>query len=141
MAKKILILNGPNLNVLGTREPELYGTDTLADVEERCTKVAEMLGMNVTFYQSNYEGEIISYIQQAKEQFDGLIINPGGYSHTSVAIFDALSLLDIPKIEVHITNIHAREKFRQNSIISRIMDGVICGFGVKGYELALKSLA
>lgn len=141
MAKKILILNGPNLNMLGTREPELYGTDTMADVEERCTKVANAHGFEVTFYQSNYEGEIISYIQQAKEQYDGLIINPGGYSHTSVAIFDALSLLDIPKIEVHITNIHAREKFRQNSIISRVMDGVICGFGVKGYELALKSFA
>lgn len=141
MAKKILILNGPNLNMLGTREPELYGTDTMADVEERCTNVAKQLGMDVTFYQSNYEGEIITYIQQAKEQFDGLIINPGGYSHTSVAIFDALSLLDIPKIEVHITNIHARESFRQNSIISSVMDGVICGFGVKGYEIAVKSFA
>jgi 3-dehydroquinate dehydratase-2 len=141
MAKKILILNGPNLNMLGTREPELYGTDTMADVEERCIETAERCGMSVTFYQSNYEGEIISYIQQAKEQFDGLIINPGGYSHTSVAIYDALNLLDIPKIEVHISNIYAREEFRQNSIISRIMDGVICGFGVKGYELALKSFS
>lgn len=134
-------MNGPNLNMLGTREPEIYGHDTMADVEERCGKLAEILQIELTFYQSNYEGEIVTYIQQAKEQFDGLIINPGGYSHTSVAIFDALSLLDIPKIEVHISNIHARESFRQNSIISRIMDGVICGFGVKGYELALRSLA
>lgn len=139
MAKKILILNGPNLNMLGTREPEIYGEDTMADVEERCMAVAERCGFEVTFYQSNYEGEIISYIQQAKEQFDGLVINPGGYSHTSVAIYDALNLLDIPKVEVHISNIHAREEFRQHSLISRIMDGVICGFGVKGYELALKS--
>ena len=139
MAKKILILNGPNLNMLGTREPEIYGEDTIADVEERCMEVAERYGMQVTFYQSNYEGEIISYIQQAREQFDGLIINPGGYSHTSVAILDALNLLDIPKVEVHISNIHAREEFRRNSIISAIMDGVICGFGVKGYELALRS--
>jgi len=141
MAKKILVINGPNLNMLGTRQPEIYGTDTIADVEERCADLAHKLGMEVTFYQSNYEGEIISYIQEARERFDGLVINPGGYSHTSVAIVDALSLLDMPKIEVHISNIYRREGFRQKSLISPIMDGVICGFGVKGYELAIKSLA
>lgn len=141
MAKEILVVNGPNLNMLGTREPEIYGTDTLADVEERCTKLAENLGMEVTFYQSNYEGEIISYIQEAKERFDGLILNPGGYSHSSVAIFDAVSLLDIPVIEIHVSNIYKREDFRQKSLISPVASGVICGFGVKGYELAIKAMA
>lgn len=140
MAKKILVINGPNLNMLGTREPEIYGEDTLADVEARCVALGEKLGVEITFYQSNYEGEIISYVQEAKERFDGLVINPGGYSHTSVAILDALSLLDIPKIELHISNIHAREEFRRNSMISPVMDGVICGLGVKGYELAIKAL-
>lgn len=141
MAKKILILNGPNLNMLGTREPEVYGTDTIADVEERCEQLAGKLGLEVTFYQSNYEGEIINYIQQAREEFDGLIFNPGGYSHTSVAILDAITLLDIPVVELHISNIHAREEFRQHSLISKSVDGIIIGFGVKGYELALKSMA
>ena len=140
MAKKILVINGPNLNMLGTREPEIYGEDTLADVEQSCVELGEKLGIEVTFYQSNYEGEIINYVQEAKERFDGLVINPGGYTHTSVAIFDALNLLDIPKIEVHISNIHGREDFRKNSMISPIMDGVICGLGVKGYELAIKAL-
>ena len=141
MAKKILVINGPNLNMLGTREPEIYGEDTLADVEENCQALGEKLGIEVTFYQSNYEGEIISYIQEAKERFDGLVINPGGYTHTSVAILDALTLLDIPKIELHISNIHAREEFRHKSLISPIVDGIICGLGVKGYELAIKALA
>ena len=137
--KKILIINGPNLNMLGTRQPEIYGQDTLADVEEKCTDLAESMGMKVTFYQSNYEGEIITYIQEARERFDGLVINAGGYTHTSVAIYDALVLLDIPVIEVHISNIYKREAFRHKSLISPASSGVICGFGVKGYELALKS--
>jgi 3-dehydroquinate dehydratase-2 len=139
MSKKILIINGPNLNMLGTREPEIYGNDTLADVEERCTALAESLGLDVTFYQSNYEGEIVTYIQQAREQYDGLVLNAGGYTHTSVAIFDALSLLDIPIVEVHISNIYKREEFRHKSMVSPNATGIICGFGVKGYELALKS--
>lgn len=139
MSKKILIINGPNLNMLGTREPEIYGTDTIADVEERCTALAESLGIELTFYQSNYEGEIVTYIQQARERYDGLILNAGGYTHTSVAIFDALSLLDIPVIEVHISNIFKREEFRHKSMVSPHASGIICGFGVKGYELALKS--
>lgn len=139
MSKKILIINGPNLNMLGTREPEIYGTDTIADVEERCTALAESLGIDLTFYQSNYEGEIVTYIQQARERYDGLVLNAGGYTHTSVAIFDALSLLDIPVIEVHISNIFKREEFRHKSMVSPHASGIICGFGVKGYELALKS--
>ena len=125
--------------MLGTREPEIYGTDTIADVEERCTALGESLGMEITFYQSNYEGEIVTYIQQARERYDGLILNAGGYSHTSVAIFDALTLLDIPIIEVHISNIYKREEFRHKSMVSARATGIICGFGVKGYELALKS--
>ena len=140
MAKKILVINGPNLNMLGTREPEIYGEDTLADVEANCQELGEKLGVKVTFYQSNYEGEIISYIQEAKERFDGVVINPGGYTHTSVAILDALALLDIPKIELHISNIHAREECRNKSLISPVVDGIICGLGVKGYELAIKAL-
>ena len=139
MSKKILIINGPNLNMLGTREPEIYGTDTIADVEERCTALAESLGIDLTFYQSNYEGEIVTYIQQARERYDGLVLNAGGYTHTSVAIYDALSLLDIPVIEVHISNIFKREEFRHKSMVSAHASGIICGFGVKGYELALKS--
>lgn len=139
MSKKILIINGPNLNMLGTREPEIYGTDTIADVEERCTALAESLGIELTFYQSNYEGEIVTYIQQARERYNGLILNAGGYTHTSVAIFDALSLLDIPIVEVHISNIFKREEFRHKSMVSPHATGIICGFGVKGYELALKS--
>ena len=126
--------------MLGTREPEIYGEDTLADVEQRCQELAEKLGIEVTFYQSNYEGEIISYIQEAKERFDGLVINPGGYTHTSVAIFDALTLLDIPVVELHISNIYKREEFRHKSLISPVVSGIICGFGVKGYELAIKAL-
>ncbi len=125
--------------MLGTREPEIYGTDTIADVEERCTALAESLGIDLTFYQSNYEGEIVTYIQQARERYDGLVLNAGGYTHTSVAIFDALSLLDIPVIEVHISNIFKREEFRHKSMVSPHASGIICGFGVKGYELALKS--
>ena len=137
--KKILILNGPNLNMLGTRQPEIYGSETMAEVESRCKKLAKQLDMDIEFYQSNYEGELVTYIQQARERFDGLVINAGGYTHTSVAIVDALILLDIPAIEVHISNIYKREAFRQKSMISSVVTGLICGFGTKGYELALKS--
>jgi len=139
MTKKILIINGPNLNMLGTRQPEIYGDDTLADIEERCQAVAESLGLEVEFKQSNSEGEIIDLIHLAKVEYGGLIINAAGYTHTSVAIFDALLLLDIPVIEVHISNIYKREDFRHKSLISPAASGIICGFGVKGYELALKS--
>ena len=139
MTKKILIINGPNLNLLGTREPEIYGDDTLADIEERCQALAESLGMEVEFFQSNSEGEIINNIHMARESFDGLVLNAGGYTHTSVAIHDALKLLNIPIVELHISNIYKREDFRHKSLISPAASGIICGFGVKGYELALKS--
>lgn len=137
--KKILIINGPNLNMLGTRQPEIYGDDTLADIEERCEAVAESIGLDVEFRQSNSEGEIIDLIHEARAKYEGLIINAAGYTHTSVAIFDALSILEIPVIEVHISNIYKREEFRHKSLISPAASGIICGFGVKGYELALKS--
>lgn len=139
MTKKILILNGPNLNMLGTRQPEIYGDDTLDDIEERCQAVAESLGLDIDFKQTNSEGEIIDMIHYAKENYGGLILNAAGYTHTSVAIYDALLLLDIPVVEVHISNIYKREEFRHKSLISPAASGIICGFGVKGYELALKS--
>ncbi len=139
MTKKILIINGPNLNMLGTRQPEIYGSATLEDIEERCEAVAESLGLEVVFHQSNSEGDIIDLIHEAKGKYDGLVINAAGYTHTSVAIFDALSILEIPVIEVHISNIYKREEFRHKSLISPAASGIICGFGVKGYELALKS--
>ena len=124
--------------MLGTRQPEIYGDDTLADIEERCQAVAESLGLEVEFKQSNSEGEIIDLIHKAKESYGGLILNAAGYTHTSVAIYDALLLLDIPVVEVHISNIYKREDFRHKSLISPAASGIICGFGVKGYELALK---
>ena len=137
--KKILIINGPNLNMLGLREPEIYGAETLADIEERCNAVAESLGLEVEFFQSNSEGEIIDRIHDALEM-DGVIINAGGYTHSSVAIHDALKMLTgMPVIELHITNIYKREEFRHKSLISPVVTGVICGLGIKGYELALKS--
>ncbi len=126
--------------MLGTRQPEIYGHETLDDVQERCEAVAESLGLEVEFCQSNSEGEIIDYIHEAKEdKYQGVIINAAGYTHTSVAIYDALLLLQIPVVEVHISNIYKREDFRHKSLISPAATGIICGFGVKGYELALKS--
>ena len=138
-AKKILIINGPNLNMLGTRQPEIYGEDTLDDIEERCQAVAESIGLEVDFRQSNNEGDLIDFIHEAKVGFSGVIINAAGYTHTSVAIYDALLLLDVPVVEVHISNIYKREAFRHKSLISPAATGIICGFGIKGYELALKS--
>jgi 3-dehydroquinate dehydratase II len=138
----IYVLNGPNLNLLGTREPELYGRATLAEVEKLCHATAERFGLAVEFRQSNHEGQIVDWIQQARaENAAGLIINPAGYTTTSVAILDALYVLKAPVIEVHITNIHARESFRRHSYVSRAARGVICGFGVDGYALAIAGLA
>lgn len=134
----LLILNGPNLNLLGTREPEIYGRDTLADVEALCAKTAAEYGRIVDFRQSNHEGVLIDWIQEARTKHDGLIINPAGYSHTSVALHDALAALDgKPILEVHISNIHKREPFRHHSYISSVADGVIAGCGVQGYALAI----
>lgn len=142
MAKTIYVLNGPNLNLLGSREPHIYGRATLADVEKRCRATAKEHGLAVEFRQSNHEGELIDWIHEARaERAAGLVINPGGYSHTSVAILDALSAMDAPVVEVHITNIHAREPFRRHSYVSQAARAVICGFGVDGYALAINGLA
>lgn len=142
MSSSIHILNGPNLNLLGTREPELYGRATLADVEKLCRKTAQRFGLAVEFRQSNHEGEIVDWIHQARaEKAAGLIINPAGHTTTSVSILDALHTMEAPIIEVHITNIHARESFRRHSYVSRVARAVVCGFGIQGYELAITGLA
>jgi 3-dehydroquinate dehydratase II len=142
MAKTVYVLNGPNLNLLGTREPKIYGRATLADVERLCRATAKGLGLTVEFRQSNHEGEIVDWIQEARaRQAAGLLINPAGYSHSSVAILDALLTFAAPIIEVHISNIHAREPFREHSYISKAARGVICGFGINGYALAMTGLA
>jgi 3-dehydroquinate dehydratase-2 len=136
-----MVLNGPNLNLLGTREPEIYGTGTLDDLETLCAETAEGLGIGIEFRQSNIEGELISWIHEARTSAAGLIINPAAYSHTSIAIMDALAALDIPVIEVHLSNIHKRESFRHHSYVSSVADGVICGLGFAGYRLALIALS
>jgi 3-dehydroquinate dehydratase-2 len=138
----IYVLNGPNLNLLGTREPDIYGRDTLADVEKLCQTTAKQHGLTVVFRQSNHEGEIVDWIQEARaENAAGLVINPAGFTTTSIAILDALLMLKVPVIEVHITNIHAREEFRHHSYVSKAARAVICGFGTQGYALALTGLA
>lgn len=141
MAKRVLVLNGPNLNMLGTREPQTYGTTTLVDVESMCVSEGKKLGLEVVCRQSNREGELCDWIQQALGDFDGIIINAGGYSHTSVAIPDAIRAVGLPTVEVHISNIYAREAFRHHSYISAAAVGVICGLGPAGYRLALSALA
>jgi 3-dehydroquinate dehydratase II len=142
MPKTVYVLNGPNLNLLGSREPEIYGRATLADVEKLCRTSAAKHGLDVEFRQSNHEGEIVDWIQQARaEKAVGLVINPAGYGHTSVAILDALATLEAPIIEVHISNIHARESFRRRTYVSQVAHGVLCGFGINGYALALDGLA
>lgn len=137
---KILIINGPNLNMLGTREPEKYGTTTLADIEKELFAYSFELGVDIETFQSNSEGKIIDKIQQAFECFDGIVINPAAYSHTSVAIRDALSSVNIPCVEVHLTNIHAREEFRQKSLIAPVCLGQISGFKENSYKLGLKAI-
>lgn len=136
----ILILNGPNLNMLGIREPEVYGFQTLADISNDCEEYAGEIGFSVEFRQSNIEGELVTMIQQARGACSGLVINAGAYTHTSIAIHDALKLLDVPVIEVHLSNPQAREEFRHHSYISPIAKGTICGFGAHGYILALNAL-
>ena len=137
----ILILIGPNLNMLGTRQPEVYGHATLADLEALCLKTAGELGVTVDFRQSNHEGELVTWIQQSRGKHQGIIINAGAYSHTSVAILDALHAVGLPVIEVHISNIFAREAFRHHTYISSMAKGVICGLGFDGYRHALHSMA
>jgi len=141
MAKRILVLNGPNLNLLGTREPGTYGSQTLADIEKLCKEDANSLGLKLDFRQSNHEGELVSWIQDARKTTDGIVINPAAYSHTSVAIHDALRAVGLPTIEVHLTNIHTREPFRHHSYVSSVALGVICGLGAAGYRYALAALA
>jgi len=140
MKHKITIINGPNLNLLGEREIEKYGNVTLKQIEQNCKKFGKKKNIQIAFKQSNIEGKIIDYIQESRKKVDGLIINAAGYTHTSVAIRDALMILKIPIIELHITNIYNREKFRHKSLLSKAARSVICGFGVNGYILALEGL-
>ncbi len=137
----ILVLNGPNLNMLGKREPEIYGRETLEDIHARCRKRAAALGLGLEFRQSNREGDLVEWVQKAPESFAGLLLNAGGYGHTSIALHDALKTVDIPVIEVHISNVFARESFRHRSFVSPAVDGLVCGLGALGYELALEALA
>ena len=139
--KKILIINGPNLNLLGTREPEIYGKTTLKDIEAELKNRAEKLNVEVECFQSNHEGEIVDKICGAKGNFDAIIINPAAYTHTSVAIRDAFAAIDIPAIEVHISNVYSREEFRHNSLIAPVVVGQIAGLGIQGYLLALEYLS
>lgn len=142
MAKTIYVLNGPNMNLLGTREPEKYGRATLADVEKLCRATAARFGIEIDFRQSNSEGELVTFIQEALAKgAAGIVINPAGYTTTSIAIMDALLAVQLPAIEIHITNIHQRESFRHNSYISKAAKAVIAGFGVDGYALAITGLA
>ena len=136
--KKILIINGPNLNLLGTREPEIYGKTTLKDIETELKNKAEKLNVEIECFQSNHEGEIVDKIHSAKNIFDSIIINPAAYTHTSVAIRDAFVAVDIPVIEVHISNVYSREEFRHNSLIAPVAIGQIAGLGIQGYLLALE---
>ena len=138
MSKTIFILNGPNLNLLGKRQPEIYGADTLADVEARCAALAESLGFTVAMYQSNHEGAIIDTIHHARDVAAAIVINPGAFTHTSVAILDALNAYDGLVFECHISNVHKRESFRHHSFVSARADGVMAGFGVEGYELCVR---
>ena len=140
MSKTITIINGPNLNLLGQREPEVYGADTLGDVEALCIDTARDYDLDVIFAQSNHEGEIVEMIHEARLKSDGIIINPAAYTHTSVAILDALNMFDGPVIEVHISQVHKREEFRHHSYVSKRADAVMAGFGVAGYALAVQHM-
>ncbi|WP_106752517.1 type II 3-dehydroquinate dehydratase [Pannonibacter carbonis] len=139
--KTVHIVNGPNLNLLGMRQPEIYGRDTLEDVRIACEQLGQLLGLKVELFQSNHEGVIIDQIHAARHSAAGIIINPGAFTHTSIAIHDALNTFDGPVIEVHISNIHKRESFRHHSYVSLRADGVIAGLGVEGYQLAVRRLA
>jgi len=138
--KNIIIINGPNINLLGEREQSQYGSITYDDLKNNCIKYSKDLGVNIEFTQSNIEGEIVTIIQKAKEKFDGLIINAAGFTHTSVAIRDALTIFKKPSIELHISNIYKREKFRHKSMISDVVTGIICGLGSNGYILAINAM-
>lgn len=141
MPKPIYVLNGPNLNLLGSREPEVYGKETLDDLRQRCERKAKDLGLSVDFRQSNHEGELVAWIQEARTEASGLIVNAGAFTHTSIAMLDALLACPVPIVEVHLSNIFTREPFRHQSYVSKAAKGVICGFGGVGYELAVEALA
>jgi 3-dehydroquinate dehydratase-2 len=138
--KPVYVLNGPNLNMLGLREPDVYGKETLSSLEVRCRRRAQALGLDISFRQSNVEGELVSWIQEARSAASGLILNAAAYTHTSIAIHDALKAAQLPIIEVHLTNIYKREPFRHHSYVSPVADGVLCGFGGQGYELAIDAI-
>ena len=138
MTRTVLVLNGPNLNMLGTREPATYGHETLADIADQCVSTAAGLGFEVDFRQTNHEGELIDWIHQARGRCAGILINPAAWTHTSVALRDALVAAELPVIEVHLSNVHKREAFRHHSFVSAIAVGVICGLGSQGYSLALQ---
>lgn len=137
----VLIINGPNLNLLGVREPGIYGRETLGDIESACAERAEELGLAVDFRQSNLEGEIVTWVQDARTDHNGIIINAGGYTHTSIALLDALLAVELPVVEVHLSNLSRREPFRHHSYVSQAATGVICGLGSVGYLLALQAMA
>ena len=141
MAKPVYVLNGPNLNLLGRRQPEIYGRETLADVETACRRTAAELGLEIEFRQGNAEHQLIDWVHEARERAGGVVINPAAYTHTSVAILDALNACELPIIEVHISNVHRREAFRHHSYVSLAATGVIAGCGTQGYDLALRRLA
>ncbi len=143
MAKspKVLILNGPNLNMLGVRETAIYGPNTLADIERMCTRRAKEVGLAVDFRQSNLEGELVTWVQQGRTDAAGIIINPGAYGHTSIALLDALRMADKPVVELHLSNIHRREAFRHHTYTSQAATGIICGLGAHGYVLAVEAMA
>ncbi len=141
MGKLVTFLNGPNLNLLGKRQPEIYGHETLADVESKCTELASNLGLRTRFQQSNFEGQLVDWIHDAREDSAGIIINAGAYSHTSIAILDALNTFEGSVLEVHVSNIHQRESFRHHSYVTLRAEGAIIGFGVEGYQLALRRMS
>ncbi|GJD46381.1 3-dehydroquinate dehydratase [Methylobacterium cerastii] len=141
MSRLVTVLNGPNLNLLGRRQPEIYGHETLADIEAACRALADELGLGLQFHQSNHEGELIDWIHAARDEAAGIVINPAAFTHTSVALLDALNAFDGPVIEVHISNVHKRETFRHHSYVSLRADGVIAGLGTEGYGLALRRVA
>lgn len=141
MTRTIFVLNGPNLNLLGEREPAIYGSTTLADIKDKCLAKAGSLGFAIDFRQTNFEGELVESVHQARKEACGIIINPAGYTFTSIALLDALKMFDPPKIELHISNVHARESIYHNSLISRVATAIMIGFGARGYELAIEAMA
>lgn len=141
MAKTVFVLNGPNLNLLGKREPGIYGGKALDDIANDCRQAASGLGFDVDFRQSNHEGDLVDWIQEADGKGAGIVINPGAYSHTSIALHDAVRAAAVPVVEIHLSNIHAREEFRHKSLVSPVSAGVICGLGPQGYTLALEAIA